>query len=57
MQDVYFNNTCPLISPIQQNEPTDRYMPDVWFYIWFLVMAALAIEFNRRFPPNFDFEQ
>jgi len=57
MQDSYINNTCPLLFTIQQNDTNDKFIPDVWFYVWFGVMAALALTFNHRFPPNFDFEQ
>jgi hypothetical protein len=42
---------------IQQNDPNDTFTPDVWFYVWFGVMTALALAFNHHFPPNFDFEQ
>ena len=57
MQYSYFNNTCPLILTLPNDDPNDQYVPDVWFYVWFGVMAALALAFNHRFPPNFDFEQ
>ena len=57
MQDSYINNTCPLMLTIQQNDPNDTFTPDVWFYVWFGVMTALALAFNHHFPPNFDFEQ